>query len=399
MTESRSMRDGQRLFAGAPPATLGELGDILDIGVLAIDGQGVVTGWNGWLERITGIAADDAIGKSITDDVLKIRPAGRASLARAARGEVVVMSHALHEFLVEARPPAGHGRFARMQQSVRLVPLRSGDSAPTGAVAFIEDVTERVAREDDLRRALENAQQANQAKSDFLAAMSHELRTPIGAVSGYADLLALEIFGPVSPPQLEQLTRVKNVASHLLRIVDQILNAARIGAGREEMHLTDVDAVALAEDALVAVEPLAVQKGLRVLRTLPSAPIALRTDEVKVRQILINLLGNAIKFTDLGEIEVRLDHCSGDATLSFTVADSGSGIAPGDQERVFDAFTRLPGAPGQLREGTGLGLSVSRSLARLLGGDLTVSSELGVGSRFTLVLPMKPAEAAERRSV
>jgi signal transduction histidine kinase len=311
----------------------------------------------------------------------------RSAFQQAVSGSTVVLSQRLHGFLLEIAAPAGYEHLTHMQQSVRLLPLYNQSGAASGAVAFIQDVTERVAREKELQVAMEMSQSANRAKSDFLAAMSHELRTPIGAMSSYAGLLADGLFGPVDDIQSKQLLRIKTIASHLLGIVEQILTAARVEAGREQVTLSDVDGIALVRDAILAIEPQVAEKGLVLNVELPAEPIPMHTDEVKVRQIVINLLGNAVKFTNCGSITVRVEQ-STVSTLALHIADTGIGIAHHDIERIFEPFVQANRLSNRPHEGTGLGLSVSRELARLLGGDLTVKSEVGAGSVFTAVLPL-----------
>lgn len=372
------------------PATrseaMAEIGNLLGLGVLAVDASLIVTGWNEWLERATGKSRVDVLGRPLREVEPTLRPAAVAAFDRAIQGSVVVMSQALHEYLLEAPAPGGFEHLGRMRQSVRILPLRGDGSQSLGATAFIEDVTERVAREADLRAAAEAAQRADEAKSKFFTSMSHELRTPIGAIAGYADLLASGMFGSVTETQSERLTRIKTVASHLQHIVDDVLSFARIGAGREEAEVTDGDALALAREALIAVEPLAVKKGLAVRSRLPADRVPIRTDQVKVRQILINLLGNAIKFTERGSIEIEVSLVDEGRTVAFSVLDTGPGISQANLAGIFDPFTRVPNRD-RPKPGTGLGLAVSRGLARLLGGDISVTSEVGVGSRFTARIP------------
>ena len=365
---------------------MAEIGNLLGLGVLTVDTTLTVTGWNDWLERATGKPRANVLGRPLGEVEPTLRPAAIAAFDRAIQGSVVVMSQALHEYLLEAPAPGGFEHLGRMRQSVRILPLRDEASQSLGATAFIEDVTERVAREADLRAAAEAAQRADEAKSKFFTSMSHELRTPIGAIAGYADLLASGMFGSVTETQSERLTRIKTVASHLQHIVDDVLSFARIGAGREEAELTDGDAIALAREALIAVEPLAVKKGLAVRSRLPADRIPIRTDQVKVRQILINLLGNAIKFTERGSIELEVSLVDEGRTVAFSVLDTGPGISQANLAGIFDPFTRVPNRD-RPKPGTGLGLAVSRGLARLLGGDISVTSEVGVGSRFTARVP------------
>lgn len=365
---------------------MAQLGGLLNVGVLVVDEQLQITGWNDWLHRATGHAPESVIGRPLPEVEPTLRPAAIAAFQRAIDGAVVVMSQALHGYLIAAPPPPDHEQMHHMQQSVRILPLVDATTGSRGAAAFIEDVTERVARMEALKVALEEAQSANHAKSSFLTAMSHELRTPIGAVSGYADLLAQEVFGPISDVQRTHLDRIKGVASHLLNIVDEILNFARLNAKREEPVLQDTDACRLGADALVAVEPLAVKKGLTIAMRQSAPSIPMRTDVVKIRQILINLLGNAVKFTEHGSIELEVTAIDGDRAVAFTVIDTGPGIPPADLQRIFDPFVQLKSSNAK-PVGTGLGLAVSLELARLLGGNITVTSEVGVGSRFHTVIP------------
>ncbi len=363
---------------------IAQIGSLLNVGVLTVDEHLVITGWNDWLAQATGLPAASVVGRPLDEVEPSLRPAARAAVQRAVSGSVAVMSQGLHGCLITAPAPQGYETVGRMQQSVRILPLVDASGNSAGAAALIEDVTERVAREEELRAAMEEAQLANQAKSAFLASMSHELRTPIGAVSGYADLIAEGIAGPVSEPQRGYLGRIKSVAAHLLNVVDEILTFARLNARREEVRVSATDACVLAREALAGVEPLATKKGLCIRFTGSPESIPMESDSVKIRQILINLLGNAIKFTERGSVELAV--VATETTVSFDVVDTGPGIAADDVERIFDPFTQIE-AGNLKRHGTGLGLSVSLELARLLGGDITVASEVGVGSRFTTTIP------------
>jgi signal transduction histidine kinase len=238
-------------------------------------------------------------------------------------------------------------------------------------------VRERVARRD--------AESASSAKSDFLAVMSHELRTPLNAIIGYVSLLADGITGPVNDTQRAQLSRVRASAMHLLALIEQILSLSRIEARREDVQLEPVDLRTIVADATGLVEPLMVSKGLALEVDLPTEPSVLDTDVTKVRQILLNLLTNAGKFTERGTVRCQI---RGDSTsLVVDVSDTGRGIASDDLPHVFDVFWQGGRAERERPEGAGLGLSVSRRLAQLLGGDVTVASKPGQGSTFTLRLP------------
>jgi signal transduction histidine kinase len=235
------------------------------------------------------------------------------------------------------------------------------------------------------RAARQDAESASSAKSDFLAVMSHELRTPLNAIIGYVSLLADGITGPLNEQQVAQLGRVKASATHLLTLIEQILSLSRIEAGREDVRVEHVDARTVVTDATTLVEPLMAAKGLALEVELPREPSELSTDVTKVRQILLNLLTNAGKFTEQGSVRCQL---RSDAELVVVdVSDTGRGIAIGDLDHVFDSFWQGGPADRERPEGVGLGLSVSRRLAHLLGGEITVASAPGRGSTFSLRLP------------
>jgi signal transduction histidine kinase len=236
------------------------------------------------------------------------------------------------------------------------------------------------------------AEIANQSKAHFVATISHELRTPMNAVMGYTQLVADELYGPVTPAQREHLGRVTKSGKHLLGLIEQLLGYARIEAGEEVVHATPVLLTEIVEQTLSIVRPLAEQKGLKIRVEAPDTPLELYTDPGKVRQILINLLANSVKFSERGEVLLllRVEGLDADIRVFFEVTDTGKGIAAGDQSRVFDPFWQAN--PRQKHEAgsTGLGLSVARQLARLLGGDITIThSMLGSGSTFVLSLPLR----------
>jgi signal transduction histidine kinase len=239
------------------------------------------------------------------------------------------------------------------------------------------------------RRARATAESASKAKSDFLAIMSHELRTPLNAILGYTDLIAGEIVGPVNDTQRNQLGRVKASANHLLELIEQVLTLSRLEVGREQVHRTPVDVPALCRDAVSLLEPAARNRQLHLDFAISGGIGTRVTDETKLRQILINLLANAVKFTEQGEVSLVV---RGDGELlRFIVRDTGVGIEAEHLQHVFDPFWQVDTRRARRTSGSGLGLSVSRDLARLLGGEIEVESVLGQGSTFTVRLPAPEA--------
>ena len=367
---------------------LHELAQILELGVLTVDRSLVVTGCNRWLAAASEDNVRNLIGRPLLDAFPELR-GGPAELALlgALGGSTTVWSHRFHRYFLPLppRPSAGDGRFERMQQSAHIMPLVRG-GAIEGALVLLQDVTERVAREEQLREALARAEVASQAKSDFLASMSHELRTPLGAIIGYMDLLENEMVGPVEPLQKQYFGRVKSAAKHLVHIIEEILTFSRVEAGKEPLQPEMVDGAVVARSVAELFEPQAGSKGLLTRLSVPEGPVMLFTDPTKLRQILINIVGNAMKFTESGEVGMCVQSHSDRAT--FVVSDTGPGMTAADLELIFDPFTQLDQSLTRSKGGTGLGLPVSRKLAHLLGGDLLVDSVPGEGTTFTLWLPI-----------
>ena len=244
---------------------------------------------------------------------------------------------------------------------------------------------ERVRLLETEHAARQAAEEANRAKTQFLATMSHELRTPLNAISGYAELLSLGLRGPTTPEQQEDLGRIMRSQRHLLSVINDILNFARLETGHLEYHLTDVPAAELLGDLESLIRPQLAAKQLKLSYEPVGDDIVVRADAEKVRQVLLNLMANAVKFTAPGG-QIWISCEQDDAHVYVRVTDTGIGIPTDRRGAIFEPFVQLHRTLAQPSEGTGLGLAISRDLARGMGGELTVESEPGMGSTFTLVL-------------
>lgn len=263
-------------------------------------------------------------------------------------------------------------------------------------------------RSRELERLSSELLRANRMKNEFLASVSHELRTPLNAIVGFVDLLREGVYGELAPRQVKPVERIEASANHLRNLVDQILDLAKMAAGRLDVHPEILEIRPFILDVASEVESLVSEKGLQLSLAMGSSLPRIRTDPTHLRQILVNLIGNAVKYTPAGTIVVRTRSvplaeavsiglpddpelvAQSDPWLAIQVVDQGVGIAPADLTRIFEEFEQADAGSrtDSPNRGTGLGLAISRRLARLLRGDITVTSEVGRGSTFTLWLPI-----------
>lgn len=287
------------------------------------------------------------------------------------------------------REIAAHANVTLIERPVRIATLvtavRSALRARLRQLDLRDYLAERLASEAALRRARQEAETANRAKANFLTTMSHELRTPLNAIGGYTELLMMGIAGPVTDQQRNHLERIEKSERHLLALINDVLNFAKIEAGQLTLDKRPVDLSQVVHELETFIGPQLQSKSLSYLENIDPS-LRVTTDDEKVRQILLNLLSNAIKFTGEGG-EIRVTARRSDGVIQVSVTDSGEGIRPDKLEAIFEPFVQVGRSYNAPAEGTGLGLAISRDLARLLGGDLTCDSTPGEGSTFTLELP------------
>ncbi|HSJ25356.1 MAG TPA: ATP-binding protein [Longimicrobiales bacterium] len=278
---------------------------------------------------------------------------------------------------------------AQEERERELLREQAARQAAEAAQARLQRLATESASLAEANRALyEEALAGNRAKTDFLAVMSHELRTPLNAVFGFADLLETGVAGPLTEQQTEYTGRIQQSARHLLSLVDEILDYAKLEAGRADLRLRDADFREVLEEAASLVEPSMTRKGLDFPVELPPSGVTWHTDPAKVRQVLFNLLSNAAKFTQQGE--VGLAGRASDDEVVIVVHDTGIGIDPADHSAVFDPFWQVAAATTREQGGTGLGLAIARRLTELLGGTISLDSDVGAGARFTIRFPRQP---------
>jgi len=249
----------------------------------------------------------------------------------------------------------------------------------------LEDLVEERTRE--LKESNTELTDANAAKSQFLTTMSHELRTPLNSIIGFSGLLTSGLVGELSQEQLFQIGMIQDSGRHLLELINDILDLSKVEAGAVVVHPSRIKPAEVISAIMESVRPLAVQKGLELRAEIPQEQTTIETDKDRLRQILLNIVGNAVKFTTQGEVSVRFE-CLDGKQVMFRVSDTGPGIPADEIAHVFDAFHQVEQKSGALLGGTGMGLAISQDLAHLLGGEITVTSAEGKGSTFTLILPI-----------
>jgi PAS domain S-box-containing protein len=359
-------------------------------GIIEVDREGRILMLNVAMEKMFGYSREELLGQSV---------------------EILVpeeqrTAHTAHREFYWNHPvirPMGSGLslFGRRKDGsifpveISLSPVVSDDGLCVTAI--IQDITERKQSEERLQALqkqytseleLRNREieQANRLKSEFLANMSHELRTPLHTVIGFAELLAEETKGPLNEHQKRFVSHIHKDAQHLLSLINEVLDISKIEAGKLQLHREGLDLGSVLEEALSSIRPQAAAKSIEVESDIP-LPVSVDGDRTRVKQILFNLLSNAVKFT-AGGGHVRVDVGSSEGFAQVSVSDTGIGIPAAEHDSIFDKFHQVGATTGGTREGTGLGLPITKRLVEEHGGRIWLESEPGKGSRFTFTLPL-----------
>jgi PAS domain S-box-containing protein len=336
------------------------------------------------VERLTGYCVDDLIGKRMQD---LVHPDDRDAFMSAFTDLVSGRRECGEAIRFRARRKDGDWLW--LESNPRLI--RDDKGAPVDIVDMTRDVGRQQALEVQLREAVARAEAAAEAKAEFLANMSHEIRTPLTAVLGFTSLLAER--GDLDAVAHHQVERIAGAGRALLAIVNDVLDYSKLEAGQVSLNPRPTAAAAVVSEVVEMFEPQAEAKGLTIgFEAVGEAPAAVRLDGDRLRQILVNLIGNAVKFTERGSVWVSLSYDADRQQLAVEVADTGPGISAAGREKLFERFSQLDASSTRAKGGTGLGLAISRRLAAAMAGDIRLKSRAGRGSTFRLELPAAPAE-------
>ena len=352
--------------------------------MIGVNSDGIIVMANTQTEVVFGYHPDQLLGEPIEvlvpDDVKDLHPTHRSEYFREPRTRPMGAGLAL-----SGRRADG----TEFPAEISLSSIQTEDGPVS--LAAIRDITDRVAAEDETREAREEADRANQAKSDFLSRVSHELRTPLNSILGFGQLLEMET---LPDGQRRSVLQILEAGEHLLDLINEILDIEKIASGRMTLSLEPVHVGLVLDEALKLVRPIADQDGVHLIQPPEEFEISVQADRQRLKQVFLNLLSNAVKFNRMGG-EVRI---SGETTsrgsFRITVADTGQGIAPDQMGNLFTPFSRL-GAERRGIEGTGLGLALSKNLVETMAGSIEAESVPGKGSTFRIELPIAEGAGVE----
>ena len=327
---------------------------------------GLMGGQQRWRERL--IITEPGTGRAVPMEAF----AGSMMAGPSELTGVVTVLHDQTEAMERER------LFAELQQASAHLELR------------VREATAELANQNELlRRQALALEQASAAKSQFLANVSHEFRTPLNAILGYSLMLMGGFYGPLTEEQARTVQRVDANSKHLATLINDVLDIERIEAGRMPLQISQFPLQDVVREVIDELQGVIAQSTAAVNVTLPADLPKLKSDRQKLKQVLVNLVSNALKFTKDGAIEITARHDSSASRVLLSVRDSGVGIAPEDHIRIFEPFQQAKRVNMRPQGGTGLGLAISRRLTRMLGGDISVDSQLGAGSTFTVALPLR----------
>jgi PAS domain S-box-containing protein len=398
ITERKQWVEGQLRLAS--------IVDSSDDAIIAKTLDGIITSWNPGAQKLFGYSAAEACGRPM----LILFPPDRVEEERQILERIRAGEAVQHFDTVRVRKDGG-----RIDISVTLSPIVDHHGKVIGASKIARDITERkrseaalrelneslelrvATRTQELRAACVRAEDADRIKSAFLATMSHELRTPLNSILGFTGVILQGLAGALNAEQAKQMGMVQRSARHLLALINDILDISKIEAGQLEICMEPFDLRAVVEQVLESVAPMAQRKGLALHLDMPASLPPQHSDRRRVVQILLNLLNNAVKFTERGSVRVKVTLPSDPLAenrrcVQVDVVDTGIGMRPADLQILFEPFRQIDSSLSRQHEGTGLGLAICRRLADLLGGQVSVQSQFGEGSVFSVTLPM--AEAA-----
>jgi len=369
--------------------------ELAEEGIWVTDAQGNTTYTNQAMARMLGYTETEILGHAIADFMTP----GENRFTAAST--LPPHQHQVHRQEVELRTKTGSTIWAYMSTS----PVLDDQGNLLWSCALVYDITERKQAEKQLRESNERISLANaelaratRLKDEFLASMSHELRTPLNAILGLAEALQEEVYGSLTPKQHKSLATIEQSGKHLLDLINDILDLSKIESGKMSLSVSLVSVDSLCESSLTFIKQQAQQKNIRLNYSIAPGLSEIEVDERRIRQVLVNLLSNAVKFTpDGGEVALKVSTDAEGEQLQLSVTDTGIGIAPENLDKLFKPFVQLDSSLSRRYAGTGLGLALVRRIVELQGGSITLDSEVGKGSCFTVTLPWKhPSPIGER---
>ena len=328
-------------------------------------------------------------------DIIKLGTTfGQVLEAVISRSLVDLAGQSPQDWIAERKARHEHsGGFAEYRYGGRFVRISERRIQGGGTVAVYSDITELRQQNLELEEARELSEVANRTKSQFLANMSHELRTPLNAIIGYSEILQEDAADSGHEQLVPDLKKIEGAGRHLLGLINDILDLSKVEAGKMDVFIEDIDISSLLDEVKSIITPLVAKNGNKLELRLADHIGSMRTDRTKVKQCLLNVLSNASKFTQDGKLTVEVERLETDRPMiQITIADTGIGMSEEQLGRLFQAFSQADASTTKKFGGTGLGLAITRHFSRLLGGDITVASQVGVGSTFTITLPNQVAE-------